>query len=221
MFSAMKHRRERLIQLVQEYVHDKEILHNSQEAQEETELLALLYEWLECRDEKSDKCTYLFDKMQPLFEVLLSNKSNGRQSKLEMIYSDRDMFPKLSQWIVGGDGWAYDIGYGGLDHVEAFEANDVNVLVVDTEMYSNTGGQASKSTPAGAAVKFAMGGKQQTKKNMGEIFMTYEVRSCTFLLVPGVSCCLIQLTRYHCPLFHSMCMLHRCVFPTKHNYSKH
>eukprot|EP00970_Alexandrium_tamarense_P000021 scaffold6_cov190-Alexandrium_tamarense.AAC.17 len=174
MFSAMKHRRERLIQLVQEYVHDKEIFHNSQEAQEETELLALLCEWLECRDEKSDKCTYLFDKMQPLFEVLLSNKSNGRQSKLEMIYSDRDMFPKLSQWIVGGDGWAYDIGYGGLDHVEAFEANDVNVLVVDTEMYSNTGGQASKSTPAGAAVKFAMGGKQQTKKNMGEIFMTYE-----------------------------------------------
>jgi pyruvate/2-oxoacid:ferredoxin oxidoreductase beta subunit len=53
------------------------------------------------------------------------------------------MFPKLSQWITGGDGWAYDIGFGGLDHVEAFEANDVNVLVVDTEMYSNTGGQMS------------------------------------------------------------------------------
>jgi pyruvate/2-oxoacid:ferredoxin oxidoreductase beta subunit/flavodoxin len=78
------------------------------------------------------------------------------------------------RWIAGGDGWAYDIGYGGLDHVEAFEANDVNVLVVDTEMYSNTGGQQSKATPKGAAVKFAMGGKQQAKKNIGEIFMTYE-----------------------------------------------
>ena len=80
----------------------------------------------------------------------------------------------LLQWIVGGDGWAYDIGFGGLDHVEAFEANDVNVLVVDTEMYSNTGGQQSKATPVGASVKFAMGGKQQTKKDMGQIFMTYE-----------------------------------------------
>jgi pyruvate-ferredoxin/flavodoxin oxidoreductase len=80
----------------------------------------------------------------------------------------------LSQWICGGDGWAYDIGFGGLDHVEAFEANDVNVLVVDTEMYSNTGGQCSKSTPQGASVKFASGGKQQRKKNIGEIFMTYE-----------------------------------------------
>ena len=69
---------------------------------------------------------------------------------------------------------SYDIGFGGLDHVEAFEANDVNVLVVDTEMYSNTGGQQSKATPAGAAAKFALGGKTQKKKSLGEMFMTYE-----------------------------------------------
>jgi sulfite reductase alpha subunit-like flavoprotein len=156
-------------------VHEAE-LHGSSFTQEETELVALFHEWLECRDEKSDRCTLLFDKMKPFFQFLLfdSPKRHKLMSKLRRIWSDRDLFPKLSQWIVGGDGWAYDIGYGGLDHVEAFQANDVNVLVVDTEMYSNTGGQQSKATPAGASVKFAMGGKQQSKKNMGEIFMTYE-----------------------------------------------
>ncbi|KAL7522654.1 hypothetical protein ACHAWX_007353 [Stephanocyclus meneghinianus] len=173
MFSAMKHRRQRLIKLVENYVHEAEITNDLQRSKEEIELLSLLHEWLEFRNEKSDKCTHLFDKMKPLFQSLLSLKEM-KHSNLEKIWSDRDMFPKLTQWIVGGDGWAYDIGFGGLDHVEAFQANDVNVLVVDTEMYSNTGGQQSKATPAGASVKFAMGGKQQTKKNMGEIFMTYE-----------------------------------------------
>jgi hypothetical protein len=139
----MKHRRQRLIKLVEDYVHETEVTPNLHPCSEENKLLSLLHEWLECRDEKSDKCTHLFDRMKPLFQSLLASKSY-HQSKIETIWSDRDMFPKLSQWIVGGDGWAYDIGYGGLDHVEAFEANDVNVLVVDTEMYSNTGGQQSK-----------------------------------------------------------------------------
>eukprot|EP00956_Cyclotella_meneghiniana_P000944 scaffold1128_cov25-Cyclotella_meneghiniana.AAC.3 len=176
MFSAMKHRRQRLVQLVEHYVHDAEVnqeLFVSQSTGAEQELLSLLHEWLECRDEKSDRCTHLFDRMKPLFQSLLSS-NDIEHPLLKSIWSDRDMFPKLSQWIVGGDGWAYDIGFGGLDHVEAFEANDVNVLVVDTEMYSNTGGQQSKATPVGASVKFAMGGKQQTKKDMGQIFMTYE-----------------------------------------------
>jgi pyruvate-ferredoxin/flavodoxin oxidoreductase len=89
--------------------------------------------------------------MKPLLLALLPDEKNtSMPSLLARIWSERDMFPKLSQWITGGDGWAYDIGFGGLDHVEAFEANDVNVLVVDTEMYSNTGGQQSKATPAGA-----------------------------------------------------------------------
>ena len=70
---------------------------------------------------------------------------------------------KKSQWIIGGDGWAYDIGYGGLDHVLASN-EDVNILVVDTEVYSNTGGQASKSTPTGAVAKFAASGNQLRKK---------------------------------------------------------
>lgn len=79
---------------------------------------------------------------------------------------------KKSHWIFGGDGWAYDIGYGGLDHVLA-SGEDVNILVLDTEVYSNTGGQASKSTPAGAVAKFAASGKKIRKKDLGQMAMTY------------------------------------------------
>jgi pyruvate-ferredoxin/flavodoxin oxidoreductase len=83
-----------------------------------------------------------------------------------------DTLVKKSVWVVGGDGWAYDIGYGGLDHVLA-SGRDVNVLVLDTEVYSNTGGQMSKSTPRGAVAKFAAGGKPMCKKDLGLITMTY------------------------------------------------
>ena len=83
-----------------------------------------------------------------------------------------DMLVKKSVWIVGGDGWAYDIGYGGLDHVLASGRN-VNLLVLDTEVYSNTGGQASKSTPRGAVAKFAAGGKPAPKKDLGLMAMSY------------------------------------------------
>ncbi len=83
-----------------------------------------------------------------------------------------DMLVKKSVWIIGGDGWAYDIGFGGLDHVLASGRN-VNVLVLDTEVYSNTGGQCSKSTPRGAVAKFAAGGKPSAKKDLGLIAMTY------------------------------------------------
>ena len=83
-----------------------------------------------------------------------------------------DSLVKKSVWIIGGDGWAYDIGYGGLDHVLASGRN-VNILVLDTEVYSNTGGQASKSTPRAAVAKFAMGGKGMPKKDLGLIAMSY------------------------------------------------
>jgi len=84
-----------------------------------------------------------------------------------------DTLVRKSVWIVGGDGWAYDIGYGGLDHVLA-SGHDVNVLVLDTEVYSNTGGQMSKSTPRGAVARFAAGGKPAGKKDLGLIAMTYK-----------------------------------------------
>lgn len=175
MFSAMRHRRNRLIKSVQDYVHQFEI-RKDDKSEAETKLVSLMMDWLENRDDKSDKPTKLFDSMKPLFDELLpeNRNSSATQSLLSKIWSERDGFPKISQWICGGDGWAYDIGFGGLDHVEAFEANDVNVLVVDTEMYSNTGGQQSKATPAGATAKFALGGKTQKKKGLGEMFMTYE-----------------------------------------------
>ena len=84
---------------------------------------------------------------------------------LKNILNDKEFFVKRSQWIFGGDGWAYDIGYGGVDHVLASGEN-VNVLVFDTEVYSNTGGQSSKSTPTAAIAKFAASGKRTKKKDL-------------------------------------------------------
>jgi len=97
-------------------------------------------------------------------------KLDAREAKMLMPIVDQ--LVRKSVWIVGGDGWAYDIGYGGLDHVLA-SGRDVNVLVLDTEVYSNTGGQCSKSTPRGAVAKFAAGGKPIGKKDLGLIAMTY------------------------------------------------
>jgi pyruvate-ferredoxin/flavodoxin oxidoreductase len=93
---------------------------------------------------------------------------------IEARWLDRiaDYLVRKSVWIVGGDGWAYDIGYGGLDHVIA-QSRNVNLLVLDTEVYSNTGGQASKATPIGASAKFAMAGNARPKKDLGMIAMAY------------------------------------------------
>jgi pyruvate-ferredoxin/flavodoxin oxidoreductase len=93
-------------------------------------------------------------------------------SRAKDLLSLADVLVKRSVWIVGGDGWAYDIGYGGLDHVLASGRN-VNILVLDTEVYSNTGGQMSKSTPRAAVAKFAAGGKQTAKKDLGRLAMAY------------------------------------------------
>ncbi len=104
---------------------------------------------------------------------LLKEKLRGLDSlEAKQLLALADMLVKKSVWIVGGDGWAYDIGYGGLDHVLASGRN-VNLLVLDTEVYSNTGGQASKSTPRAAVAKFAAGGKPGPKKDLGMMAMTY------------------------------------------------
>ena len=130
------------------------------------ELKTAMQEWLDNRDigegsrERSDK----------LIELL--EKEKGSDALLNKIYEDNDYFVKRSQWIFGGDGWAYDIGYGGLDHVLA-SGEDVNVLVFDTEVYSNTGGQASKSTPAAAIAEFAATGKKTRKKDLGMMAISY------------------------------------------------
>ena len=92
--------------------------------------------------------------------------------KAKEILAQKDFLSKKSQWIFGGDGWAYDIGFGGVDHVLA-SGRDINVMVFDTEVYSNTGGQSSKSTPTGAIAQFAAGGKETKKKDMASIAMSY------------------------------------------------
>ncbi len=88
------------------------------------------------------------------------------------IVKDKDFLAKKSQWIFGGDGWAYDIGFGGVDHVLA-SGRDINVMVFDTEIYSNTGGQSSKATKTGAVAQFAAGGKETRKKDLASIAMSY------------------------------------------------
>ena len=108
--------------------------------------------------------------------IELLENYNGANAEAQEIINDvlknKDQLAKKSQWIFGGDGWAYDIGYGGLDHVLA-SGEDINVFVFDTEVYSNTGGQSSKATPAGAVAQFAASGKKVRKKDLGMMAMSY------------------------------------------------
>jgi pyruvate-ferredoxin/flavodoxin oxidoreductase len=128
------------------------------------ELKALFAEWIENKED-AEKTKELAAKITPL----LSNCDCEHCRKISEL---SHYLVKKSQWIIGGDGWAYDIGYGGLDHVIASGKN-VNILVLDTEVYSNTGGQSSKSTPIGAVAKFASAGKRIRKKDLGMMAMTY------------------------------------------------
>ncbi|MDR1348732.1 MAG: pyruvate:ferredoxin (flavodoxin) oxidoreductase [Prevotellaceae bacterium] len=134
-------------------------------------------------------CTECSDELKNLFKLWIENRENTVESRkigddiiklaekcscdyCQKIFALRHYLAKKSQWIFGGDGWAYDIGFGGLDHVLASGEN-VNVLVLDTEVYSNTGGQSSKATPAGAVAKFATSGKKIRKKDLGMIAKSY------------------------------------------------
>ncbi|APD48841.1 pyruvate:ferredoxin (flavodoxin) oxidoreductase [Synechococcus sp. CS-602] len=111
----------------------------------------------------------IFEQRQRVVELRQWLEANAPTSALNDLADD---LVKRSVWMIGGDGWAYDIGYGGLDHVLA-GGHDVNILVLDTEVYSNTGGQMSKATPLGAVAKFASGGKATAKKDLGLMAMTY------------------------------------------------
>ena len=111
-------------------------------------------------------------KAQDKAKAVLAKYKDVECPDLAKVRELQDYFTDKSVWIIGGDGWANDIGYGGIDHVLAQNKN-VNILVLDTEVYSNTGGQASKSTPTGAVAKFATGGKKTYKKNMGLMSMSY------------------------------------------------
>ena len=128
------------------------------------EIKALYRQWLDNKDD-AKVTREVADKLVPLMEKCSCDTCKA-------LLDLKHFIPSRSQWIFGGDGWAYDIGYGGLDHVLASGEN-VNVLVLDTEVYSNTGGQSSKSTPAGAIAKFAASGKKIRKKDLGMMAMSY------------------------------------------------
>ena len=129
------------------------------------ELKEIFNGWLENKND-ADKSKEYGNKIKLLL------KKNHDDDMLNKIWESRDILTKKSIWSVGGDGWAYDIGYGGLDHVLAM-GEDINILVLDTEVYSNTGGQASKATPIGSVAKFAASGKKTKKKDLGLMAMTY------------------------------------------------
>ncbi|MDD2595419.1 MAG: pyruvate:ferredoxin (flavodoxin) oxidoreductase [Bacteroidales bacterium] len=135
------------------------------------------------------ECTCCTSEMKELFEKWINNRQDGAITRdvtdklvplmkecgcdiCKQLLELQNFIPARSQWIFGGDGWSYDIGYGGLDHVLASGEN-INVMVLDTEVYSNTGGQSSKSTPAGAVAKFATSGKRVRKKDLGMMAISY------------------------------------------------
>lgn len=129
------------------------------------ELIELLKDWLD-NFSNGDKTLELYNKIVPLLELEKKNQI------AQEILTNKEALVKTSNWIFGGDGWAYDIGFGGLDHVIA-QNQDINILIFDTEIYSNTGGQSSKSTPFGAIAKFASNGKSVNKKNLAAMAMSY------------------------------------------------
>ncbi|MCD8175251.1 MAG: pyruvate:ferredoxin (flavodoxin) oxidoreductase [Phascolarctobacterium sp.] len=155
MFIGVKHARERVAKMV------KEMLPTTHE-----DVKKSLKDWLDNMDVREGTR----ERADALCAAL--EKHKGKCKKCAALYKEKQFFVKRSHWIFGGDGWAYDIGYGGLDHVLALGEN-VNVLVFDTEVYSNTGGQSSKSTPTAATAKFAASGKKMKKKDLGMMAMSY------------------------------------------------
>ncbi len=140
------------------------IMHKASQNGITEELKAVFTEWIESMED-ADKSVEATSKV---IAALQGNKEPYAKEIMDL----KQYLIKKSNWIVGGDGWAYDIGYGGLDHVLA-SGEDVNVLVLDTEVYSNTGGQASKATPVGAVAKFAASGMKVRKKDLGMMAMSY------------------------------------------------
>lgn len=159
MLTAVEHRREKLADLVKEAVKADNL---------PPALLEALQGWLAHKDDAEESAKY----SDAIYEVLSNVSELPEIPALEEIINMADMLTKKSVWVLGGDGWAYDIGYGGVDHVLA-SGRDINILVMDTEVYSNTGGQASKATPLGAVAQFAAAGKRTGKKELGRMAMTY------------------------------------------------
>ncbi len=140
------------------------------EADISKELKSSITGWLENKEDFEASKPFALDIMSGITDLKFRKKDH--KNSLNVVKEYQDYLLKKSVWIVGGDGWAYDIGYGGLDHVLASGEN-INVIVFDTEVYSNTGGQSSKATPIAAVAKFAASGKKVKKKDLGMIATTY------------------------------------------------
>lgn len=133
-------------------------------------IIAAIEKWYDTYDNLDESAV----ATEKLIKVLENTELEGEAKKLaETILTKKHHLAKKTLWMYGGDGWAYDIGYGGLDHVVA-SGGDVNVLIVDTEVYSNTGGQSSKATPIGAVAQFQAAGKTTAKKDLGRLMMAYD-----------------------------------------------
>ena len=130
----------------------------------EAELQEVLNKYVEVKGQREEE--------RALYDQLVSSVEASQCEGIKALLDMKGDLVTKSQWIIGGDGWAYDIGYGGVDHVLANDQN-VNILVLDTEVYSNTGGQSSKSTKTGAVAQFAAGGKETKKKDLAGIAMSY------------------------------------------------
>jgi len=164
MFLGATEQREQLKAMVEELVAHCDETSGCASGTKEDDLLALLKEWL-ANYSNGDVTKALAEKIIPLLET-------AKCPKFQDLLKKKDHFVKKSFWAFGGDGWAYDIGYGGLDHVLA-SGEDINIIVFDTEVYSNTGGQSSKATPTAAIAKFAASGKKTKKKDLGMMAMSY------------------------------------------------
>lgn len=138
---------------------------------DDAELTALAKEWLDAFDDFHHSAE-ISERFAAALEDKKESASPNQRPLIQEILDYRDQLSKKCFWMFGGDGWAYDIGFGGLDHVIA-GGEDINVFIVDTEVYSNTGGQSSKATPIGAVAQFCSAGKTSYKKDLGSIFMTY------------------------------------------------
>ncbi len=148
-------------------------LSSIKEAKVPAELKKSIDNWLEKKDKGAESTDAGLEVMDAIHEAAHEGKLPVElHDQVSDVFNSTDLFTDKSIWIFGGDGWAYDIGFGGLDHVIASGEN-INILVMDTEVYSNTGGQASKSTPLGSIAKFAAAGKRSKKKDLGGMAMTY------------------------------------------------
>jgi pyruvate dehydrogenase (NADP+) len=210
MARALQKRRENLAGKLEEFVNDEDHVKLIS-----VELRDAINEWLAKRQDPQISQ----ELARTIPSLLEQDPSLMALPAVQEILEIKDMLPKISNWVWGGDGWAYDIGYGGLDHVLASKT-DINVLVMDTEGYSNTGGQISKATNLGAVQKFAPTGYRRAKKDLGAIAVAYEdVYVCSIAIGANYAQsvkALVEAESFPGPsltLCYSPCIEHKILFP--------